>query len=61
MGKNPYMIWGFFKGKLNCIKSKIIHKKIIEMRDGSIIRFFEYLFLVSSILLAIFIVARLTS
>jgi len=61
MGENPYMIWVFFNGKLNCIKFKIIHKKIIEMRDGSIIRFFEYLFLVSSIFLVIFIVASLTS
>jgi len=61
MGENPYMTWVFFNGKLNCIKFKIIHKKIIEMRDGSIIRFFEALFLVSSILLVIFIVASLTS
>jgi len=61
MGEIPYMIWTFFKAKLNCIKFKIIHKKIIDMRDGSIIRIFEALFLVSSIFLVIFIIFRLTS
>ena len=55
------MILIFLIAKLNYVNFRHFTKKIIEMRDGSIIRFFEYLFLVSSIFLAIFIVASLTS